>query len=423
MLIEFSVANFRSFWEPQKLSMAATAHKDLAATNTFACPVSGIPRLLRAAVIYGPNAGGKSNFVRAIGFVKHFVISSAKEHQEGEKIEVTPFLFNTLGATKPSEFELQFIQDGVRYQYGFAVTKERVTNEWLIAYPEGRAQRWYERNYQPESDEEKWYFGSRFLGHKKQWQEMTRKNALFLSTAVQWNSEQLKPIFTWFKSLSVIGHGTLLDPGYSIKNCQDDKKKESILRFMNEADISITDILLESKDFSADDLPQNMPEELKEKIRRDLEGKKMTRVGFLHEVEGSVSPINLPLEEESDGTRKLFAYVGPWMDILNTGRILFADELDTSLHPKIMRFLLGFFHNDKSNKSNGQLIFTTHDTSLLDQELVRRDQVWFVEKDKINASHLYPLTDFKPRAGEALQKGYLNGRYGALPYTSEAHLP
>jgi uncharacterized protein len=420
MLIEFSVANFRSFWEPRKLSLTATPQKELLENNTFESLVSSLPRLLRSAVIYGPNAGGKSNFIRAIAFVKQFVISSAKELQEGEPIAVNPFLFNQLGPTQPSEFEVQFIQEGVRYQYGFAVNKERVTNEWLIAYPEGRAQRWFERNFQAESNDYQWYFGSRFIGRKKQWQEMTRSNALFLSTAIQWNSEQLKPVFTWFQKLFVIGPSTLLAPTYSINACHDDEKKKHILAFMNEADISISDIQMETRDFSPEDLPSDMPEEIKEDIRRSMDGKKMTRVGFLHPVDGGDSHVSLSLEDESDGTSKLFAYAGPWLNILSKGQIIIADELDNSLHPKIMRYLLSMFHKDKTNPKNGQLIFTTHDTSLLDQDLVRRDQVWFVEKDTSNTSQLYPLTDFKPRAGEALQKGYLSGRYGALPYISEA---
>jgi AAA15 family ATPase/GTPase len=421
MLIEFSVANFRSFWEPRKLSLTATPQKDLLENNTFESPVSGLPRLLRSAVVYGPNAGGKSNLIRAMGFVKKFVVSSAKELQEGEDIAANPFLFNQPGPTQPSEFEVQFIQEGVRYQYGFAVTKEKVTNEWLIAYPEGRAQRWFERTFQSDSNDYQWYFGSRFIGRKKQWQEMTRSNALFLSTAIHWNSEQLKPVFTWFKGLFVIGPSTLLAPTYSINACHDDEKKKHILAFMNEADISISDIKLETKDFSPEDLPSDMPGVIKEDIRLRLNGKKMTRVGFIHPVNDGDSQVNLALDDESDGTQKLFAYAGPWLDILSKGRIIIADELDNSLHPKIMRFLLSMFHNYKTNPANGQLIFTTHDTSLLDQDLVRRDQVWFVEKDKSNASNLYPLTDFNPRAGEALQKGYLSGRYGALPYTSEAN--
>ncbi|MBN1547132.1 MAG: ATP-binding protein [Syntrophaceae bacterium] len=422
MLIEFSVANFRSFWEPRKLSLSATPQKDLLENNTFESPIAGLPRLLRSAVVYGPNAGGKSNLIRAMAFVKQFVVSSAKELQEGEEIAVTPFPFNQLGPIQPSEFEVQFVQEGVRYQYGFAATKERVTNEWLIAYPEGRAQRWFERTFQPDADDYQWYFGSRFIGRKKQWQEMTRSNALFLSTAIQWNSEQLKPVFTWFQRLFVIGPSTLLTPTFSMNACRDAEKKKHILAFMNEADISISDIQMETRDFSPGDIPSEMPEAVREEIHRSMDGKKMTRVGFIHPVDGGNSHVTLALEEESDGTRKLFAYAGPWLNILSQGRIIIADELDNSLHPKIMRFLLSMFHNGKTNPANGQLIFTTHDTSLLDQDFVRRDQVWFVEKDQSNASRLYPLTDFKPRAGEALERGYLNGRYGALPYISETVL-
>lgn len=179
---------------------------------------------------------------------------------------------------------------------------------------------------------------------------------------------------------------------------------------------------LEIEEISCSHLPSEMPEAVREEIRRSMDGKKMTRVEFIHPANGGDSQVALSFEDESDGTRKLFAYAGPWLNILSQGRIIIADELGNSLHPKILRFLLSMFHNRKTNPANGQLIFTTHDTSLLDQDLVRRDQVWFVEKDKSNASQLYPLTDFKPRAGEALQKGYLSGRYGALPYTSEALL-
>jgi hypothetical protein len=419
MLIEFSVANFRSLWEPQKLSMIATPKRDLRENNTFKSTVTGLPLLLRSAVVYGPNAGGKSNLIRAMGFMRHFVLSSAKEFQEGESIAVKPFLFNDLGATQPSEFEVNFIQDGVRYQYGFAATSDRVTNEWLIAYPGGRNQRWFERTFKQGKNEYAWYFGSRFTGRKKQWQEMTRSNALFLSTAIQWNSEQLKPVFTWFQNLLVIEHGMLLNPVFSMQECRDDAKKKLILTFMNAADISISDIQMETKDFSVEDLPSDMPPPVREEVRQKMDGKKMVRVGFLHPRPGMDASVPLPLEEESDGTRKLFAYAGPWLDILSRGQILLVDELDTSLHPKIVRFLLAMFHTAKTNPKNAQLIFTTHDTSLLDQEIMRRDQIWFIEKNRANASHLYPLSDFKPRAGEALQKGYLNGRYGALPYIRE----
>jgi len=202
--------------------------------------------------------------------MKRFVLSSAKESQEGEKINVTPFLFSEENRGTPSEFEVLFIQAGVRYQYGFAVNSQRVTGEWLFAYPEGRVQKWFERNHDPESQKDVWYFGPKLTGRKKVWQEATRSNALFLSTAIQLNNEQLKPVFNWFDhKLHVIG-------------CEEEDKKKKILEFMNAADLSITDISLEKKEFSMEDLPSDMPQKLKEEIGREFEGKKFTRVFLMH---------------------------------------------------------------------------------------------------------------------------------------------
>lgn len=168
-----------------------------------------------------------------------------------------------------------------------------------------------------------------------------------------------------------------------------------------------------------EDLPAEMPKHLKEEISRDLDGKKLTSLFFMHLSSDKGEDVLLEFSEESAGTCKLFALAGPWLDVLDKGLVLFVDELDTSLHPHLVRFLLNLFHNPETNRHNAQLIFTTHDTTVLDQTLMRRDQVWFVEKDAENATRLYPLSDYKPRKGEALQKGYLYGRYGALPFPGE----
>ena len=420
MLIEFSVTNYRSFLPAQSLTLTANTATELQEENSFVSPVSNLPRLLRSTVVYGPNAAGKSNLIHAIAFMKRFILSSAKESQEGEKIDATPFLFNRQSSRGPSEFEVLFIQDGIRYQYGFAVNSERVTGEWLFAYPESRAQKWFERNYDSETQKDIWYFGPKFTGLRKIWQEATRSNALFLSTAIQLNNEQLKPVFNWFdRKLRVITQGENISPGFSTSECEKEEKKKKILKFMNAADPSITDISLEKKDFSMDHLPPDMPQSIKEEIAKDLKGKKLTELFFKHPSSDNDEKVSLEFEEESAGTRKLFAMAGPWLDVLDKGLVLFVDELDTSLHPLLVRFLLNLLHNSEVNRHNAQLVFTTHDTTVLDQALVRRDQVWFVEKDNENATSLYPLSDYKPRKGEALQKGYLYGRYGALPFPGE----
>jgi len=420
MLIEFSVTNYRSFLTLQSLTLTANTATELQEENSFVSPASNLPRLLRSAVVYGPNAAGKSNLIQAIAFMKKLILSSAKESQEGEKIDATPFLFNRQTSLDPSEFEVVFIQDGTRYQYGFGVNPKRVTGEWLFAYPEGRAQRWFERKYDPDTQKDIWYFGPKFTGSRKVWQEATRSNALFLSTAIQLNNEQLKPVFNWFDNeLIVIGQGENIHPGFSIGECDEEKKKEKILKLMNAADLSITDILLEKKEFSMDDLPLDMPQSIKEDIAKNLRGKKLTELFFMHPSSDNGEDVPLEFNEESAGTRKLFALAGPWLDVLNNGLVFFVDELDTSLHPHLVRFLLDLVHNPETNRHNAQLVFATHDTTVLDQSLMRRDQVWFVEKDAENATRLYPLSDYKPRKGEALQKGYLYGRYGALPFPGE----
>jgi hypothetical protein len=188
---------------------------------------------------------------------------------------------------------------------------------------------------------------------------------------------------------------------------------------MNAADLSITDISLEKKEFSMDDLPHDLPQSVKREIAKDLKGTKLTQLFFMHPSSDNSEDVALDFDEESAGTQKLFALAGPWLDVLDNGFVLFVDELDTSLHPHLVRFLLNLLHNPEANRHNAQLVFTTHDTTVLDQTLMRRDQVWFVEKDAENATRLYPLSDYKPRKGEALQKGYLYGRYGALPFPGE----
>ncbi len=419
MLIELSIRNFRSFREKQTLKLTATASKELFENNTFEPPIKSIPRLIRSAAIYGPNAAGKSNLIMAVSFMKRFVLSSAKESQEREPIPVTPFLFDRETSKKPTEFEMIFISEGVRYQYGFAVDKKRVVEEWLLAYPGNRPQRWFERTYDSTVGEYGWYFGSKFVGTKKLWRSATRDNALFLSTAIQLNNHQLKPVFNWFNSLKVFSPKMIWSQEITIDHCLESRSKEKVLNFLKAADLSITDIELEEDEFSVDNLPKNFKLLFGEEIIKELEGEKIWKVNFFHPATDNQGSIMLPIHEESDGTQKLFAYAGPWLEMLTEGRVFFIDEIDTSLHPYIIRFLLSLVHSPRSNENNGQVIFTTHDTSLLDPGIFRRDQIWFVEKDRYNASCLYPLSDFSPRKKEALRKGYMAGRYGAIPYVRD----
>lgn len=415
MLVEFSVKNYRSFLGTQTLSMGAGSTKDLQEENTFSPPVKTLPRLLRSAVVYGPNGGGKSNLIKALDFMQNIVLLSSKESQEGESIKTMPFLLSPEGPSQAGEFEVIFIQDGIRYQYGFTVTKTRITDEWLLAYPGNRAQRWFERSYNPKTDQEKWYFGSKLTGPKKTWQESTRANALFLSTATQLNSEQLKPVFTWFQKLVVIRHGERIAREFTTASCEAKEERADILNFLINAGIEVDGITIKERNIENVKLPSDMPDDLKHLIEKGLEGKSFKEVLFKHQLPDSENFVLFPLTEESDGTQKLFAYAAPWLDVLTNGRVLIVDELDNSFHPHLVRYLLRLIHNSKTNQKNGQLIFSTHDTSILDTKILRRDQIWFVEKDDNQATQLYPLTDFHPRKKKPLKKVIFKADLGPYP--------
>ena len=415
MLVDFKVENFRSIKEKQLLSMVATSQKEFTDTHTFLPTTSKNLSLVKTAAIYGANAAGKSNILKAMEVMQEIVLESGSRYQRGDKLPVKAFLFDN-EVNEPTEFEINFIYDEVRYQYGFAATKERITEEWLIAYPKGRPQNWFARAYNERTKEYKWQFGDKLTGKKQLWQESTRSNALFLSTAVQLNSEQLKPVFDWFADKLKITGVVGWNPSFTMRLCSDAEYKENILKFLKMADMDIEDIEIKKEDFDPAKLPKDMPEELKEDITKDMKGKEIIKGAKFYHLDNYGKKVALDFDDESDGTRKLFSFIGPWIDSLENGNVLLIDELHDNFHPLMVKFLIEMFHNKDMNKSNAQLIFTTHETSVLNQETFRRDQIWFCEKQN-RATTLYPLTDFSPRKGvEDLEKGYLSGRYGALPF-------
>jgi len=415
MLIEFSVANFRSLRNRQTFSLTKAKGSELAETNTFTASAVNDFELVRSTAIYGPNAGGKSNFLRAMQAMKKIVLESATILQRGDKLPVTPFRLNKTTAIAPSEFEITFIVNQVRYQYGFSATEHRIHEEWLLAYPKGRPQRWLDRVWTEESNTYDWELGNNLVGEKQLWQKSTRDNALFLSTAVQLNSEQLQPIYDWFKNTLRMANLGGWSPGFSASLCER-KEKKLVMDFLNAADMDIEDILIEKKPFDTHALPSDIPEPLKTRIANDFRDKEVLNIKTVHKsIDGK--PVIFDLNEESDGTQKLFSFAGPWIDALANGYVLFIDELHDNLHPRLVQFLVQLFHNSETNPNNAQLVFTTHETSILNQEVFRRDQIWFCEKDEDQATTVYPLTDFSPRKGrENLELSYLSGRYGALPY-------
>ena len=417
MLIEFKVKNYRSIKDQQILSMVKSATKELEITNTFITPEKKKKiSLLRSATIYGANASGKSNLLKAFRSMQNIVLNSDSKIKRGVKLPVIPFLLDSESNREPTEFEIIFIAENIRYQYGFSLNQEKILDEWLYAFPEGSSQTWFERSIDQKTKEIKWHFGSKLTGNKKIWSESTRDNSLFLATAVFLNSEQLQPIYDWFQStIHVLESTARLDPSFTYDLYKNEKYKSKINNFLNIADLDIEELLISEEKFDISTIPEDIPEELKSTIVNDMKDKKILDVKSLHKtVQGK--DVYFDFNDESDGTKKFLAFIGPWIDTLENGYVLVIDELHDNFHPLMVRFLIELFHSDETNPKNAQLIFTSHETSVMTQEIFRRDQIWFCEKKK-KATELYSLAEFKTRKGVTdIEKGYFSGRYGALPY-------
>jgi AAA15 family ATPase/GTPase len=410
MLVEFRVKNFRSLRDEAVLNLVASRDKANETSNVKATGNKSLPRLLRTAAIYGANAGGKSNLVRAIQLLRGIVNDSAIL-QAGQTFNVQPFRLDPVTSEQPIEYEITFLLDNVRYQFGFTLTPTRILSEWLIAYKSTQPATWYERNFDESTQKYQYKFSAQLLGAKAVWSEATRENSLFLSTAVQLNSEQLLPIFSFItKDLVIFENGSGPIPEYTISHIAR-HKADGVRELLSAADISIADIQLKTQQGFMGGMKLDLATGQFEPV--SSEQREITVPTFEHRT-GAGSAV-FDLHDESEGTQKLFALAGPIFEILERGQVLIVDELDRSLHALLVRQLIGMFQNPGLNQKGAQLIFTTHDTSLLDGDLLRRDQIWFAEKDRDQASHLYPLSDFSPRKGEALERGYLTGRYGGVP--------
>jgi len=420
MLIEFRVENHRSLRDEQVLTMEAGRVGDDADSRPR--HVSGSSeRLLPVAGLYGANASGKSNVLAALAFMRDAILMSHRSWPPDEGVPRDPFAWGP-NRDDPSLFEVTVLIDDVRYQYGFWVTDECFLEEWLHAWPNGKKQVWFER------DGTTFKFGDNLKGENRLIQEVTRANALFISAAAQHKHMQLTPIFSWFRALETINLPvnrrslrqwprsmalvSLLDDGAMERRQQtlfaiEASPQELIERFrtlLRNADTGIVDFRVNKSDSD-------------ESHRRPRPG----RIFMKHRSESDDAW--LPLEEESRGTQTLFRNGLPILQAIHEGGTLVIDELEASLHPMLAQQIIRQFNDPATNPRNAQLIFTTQDTNLLGTTLgepaLRRDQVWLTEKNSEGATVLYPLTDYKPRKAENLERGYLQGRYGAIPFLGD----
>lgn len=430
MILEFSVDNFLSFNELQTLSMVGVkSFKELEENNVFQLPEHKV-KITKSAAIYGNNASGKSNFLDALGFMRTFVRFSFKdalEEDSASRIEYKKFLLKEGNENKPSFFEIVFIANKIKYRYGFEIDHGKVISEWLFHTTS-------KETYLFQRDKEEYKINKSSFKEGISLSSKTRENVLFLTLVAQFNGEISSEIINWFQNFNVISG--IHDRGYkrfTIKQLKEDKKfLKWIIRFIDFLEIAnITTEIEEVEEIDIESLKEKEQDE--ELINlfstmRKLQEKAPRRDKLItwHRKYDSNNILidTIPFDfdfDESEGTKKLIYLLGPWYDSIKNGKVLVVDELDSRLHASLVLRLVQFFHSE--NKSQAQLIFAIHNTSILNRDVLRRDQIWFINKNQFGESELYSLSDFsseKVRKKSAFDKNYLSGKYGAIPYFKDS---
>lgn len=405
MLIEFSVKNFRSIKERVTFSMVAAQEDESLPDNLTSQVLANGDRLLRSAVIYGANASGKSNVLLAFGFLVRFVLNEFGI-EKGRGIPVAPFKLDADSVISPSEFEVFFEYKGVEYQYGFSVDGYRVYEEFLYNYIDGDANLIFERK-----NTDEYHFGS---DHEEQTvlSKRTLENTAYLWSSVQWNNQSTADAYDWFREQVEIDIDYYKSEQLTAElMAKDHSFHEKVVEFLKSTDTGIQGIKLTHYPMST----KSMLFALFENVSTNSYSVETIR--HVTDMHGKSVETLFELEEESEGTQRLFELLGPWFEVLDSGRVLLIDELESSLHPLLLERLTQLFLDPEINKHQAQLIFTTHNTNLLDTDKIRRDQIWFTEKNPdTGGTDLYSLNDFQKLSNEDVEKGYLIGRYGAIPF-------
>lgn len=411
MLLTFSASNHRSIKEEQTLSLVPTALNDSEAA-VFPTQAVTAPSALTVAIVYGANASGKSNLISAMNFMKNAILLSQTQGKPGREIPRRPFALDDQYAAMPSTFEMNFAIDGVRYNYGFAAGSDSFQNEFLYWYPSGRRQVLFERKL------DEFNFGRALKGQNRVIATMTRPNALFLSAAAQSDHAQLTKVFNFFQNFEILGtyitstqfekEGRPLDPR-ALNFLQ--KMGTGVSNFrtvVREKDARISKLNSILREFFSEHYGSNIDIEIEDKEHRlELSHKSVDGKDIFFEP-----------ADESAGTRKLIGLLAPVFAAIDQGNCLAIDEIDTSLHTLACEAVIGLFLDRNINKNGAQLIVTTHDTNILKMDKLRRDQVWFVEKESDGSSHLYALSDIRIRKSDNRERGYLQGRFGAVPFSA-----
>ncbi len=417
MLIEFSVKNFLSFKDKVTLSM----EKGNGDENLDNIMTKDGLNLLKTAAIYGANASGKSNLLKAFACAILMVKNSNLIPVGGKWSFLKPFLFDEKTKNNPSEFEFIFVANNVKYRYFFSADVNKIYDEILDAYYTQKPTNIFTRTQTDIYD---------FNHDKNKLDSLKVKNTenkLFLSTATNWNYDKTKDAYLWFSNVIDTYDSFYNISDQDLKEYSSDNKnlKEFALKLLKEADILIKDIHVDYEEKEMDNTMINM---FIPPLARTNKVFKISNVNIEldHEVvdeKNNTHYYKLNFDDESSGTRVLFALAPFLKRAFESTKVMVVDELEKSMHPALAEFIVKLFNNKNMNKANSQLIFMTHATNLLSLDLLRRDQIWFTEKNsKTGISDLYPLDSFSVRKDENIQKGYINGRYGAIPFIKDVDL-
>lgn len=403
MIIEFSVANFLSFKDKVTFSMLANSSDGL---NDNYIEVNN-RKILKTSAIYGANASGKTNLFKILTIVIS-MLRNSNYINVNSKLPIVPFNFDKDMAKKSSEFEIRFIASGVRYVYGFIADTTNVYEEYLYYYPNGRETKIFDR-----TNVNEYSFPQ---GDERRLNDIATKNTpnkFFIATATNWNYEKTEIPYRFLTEDIRTFNNLAALRDVSLREYLKDSKelKDFALEFLKKADFNIKDYKVLETDVPEDVLAA-IPDFIKIGMNIPQKPKTFNAV-FKH----TGNDLELSYEEESMGTQIVFCFIPFIMDALNNKKVVIVDELDKSLHPYLVEMIVGMFNDPDINKSGAQLIFNTHDTNLLKLNILRRDQIWFTEKDDSNGiSDLYPLSDFSVRKTENVERGYMLGRYGAVPF-------
>ena len=430
MLVQFRVSNHRSIRDEQELTLTTSGPR----SDTPSAPKKLLgASIVRVAGLYGANASGKSNVLEALRFMRNAVARSHRFWKPDGGVPREPFLLDASSRKRDSEYEVDFLIEDVPYTYGFRVDSERVTGEWLYRYPHGRRQVLFRRD-----NASKYSFGKNLKGPNREIASLTRDNSLYLSAAAQNNHKQIQPVFNWItRNIDFVSPvNTHLGVSFGqMRFVEDPRTRAQVLTLLRASDLGITGIKVQEE--ALDDKVAAAMEAMV-KVFQEVDGgsappnvqvdKSQRTVSLVHQSADHPSGVPLSLDAESTGTKVMLYMATPLLGALGEGGVLCIDELHSSLHSRIAREIVALFQDPDRNPKNAQLIFNTHDTNLLgdvgyEGSLLHRDQVWFTEKDAVGATKVYPLTDFNPRKNENLERGYLQGRYGAIPFLEPWGIP